>query len=51
MTQLGKELQKANKEKALLTIEVRQLKKKIEKLEKRSKDYLDIYRKLLEHQL
>jgi hypothetical protein len=49
MTQLSEELQKVNKEKALLTIEVRQLKKKIEKLEARSKDYLTIYQLLCKH--
>lgn len=37
------------KEKALLAIEVRQLKKKIAKFEERSKDYLTIYQLLCKH--
>ena len=38
-------------EKAKLKIENRQLLKKVAQLETRAEDYLDIYRKLLKHQV
>ena len=47
----AKLIEDLEKEKALLAIEVRQLKKKIEKLEERSKDYLTIYQLLVKHHL
>lgn len=49
MIDIGKELQRINKEKALLAIEVRQLKKEIERLNIRSNDYLTIYQLLAKH--
>ena len=44
-------IENLEKQNALLKIQLRQTNKKIEKFERRSKDYLKIYQLLIKHQL